>query len=157
MEPDADARARVSLVGPAPMETIVLDVFDRIRARGAEPLHMHRALAHAPHAFRAWVGVAHALRDWAATPRDLQELVILRVLHTVNGDYELAQHRLMALACGLTREQIEAVAHWRDTDVFNSTHRFLLTFAEELVSADGVSDATFAALQEHSASRRSSS
>jgi 4-carboxymuconolactone decarboxylase len=110
---------------------------------------MHRALAHAPQVFQAWVDMAYALREQPTTPCHVRELVILRVLHVVGGDYELAQHTSMALSCGLTAEQVEAVRHWRDTDVFDGRQRTLLAYADELVSAEGVGDATFAALGEH--------
>ena len=97
---------------------------------------MHRALAHAPRVFRAWVDMAYALREQTTTQRHVRELVILRVLHVVGGDYELALHESMALSCGLTAEQVEAVRHWRDTDVFDGRQRALLAYADELVSAD---------------------
>ena len=149
MEPEAGAPARVSLVGLAPSEPVLADVFQRIRARGAEPLNMHRALAHAPHVFQAWVDMAYALREQTTTPRHVRELVILRVLHVVGGDYELAQHQSMGLSCGLTAEQVAAVLHWRDSDVFDGCQRALLAYVDELVSADSVGDAAFAALGEH--------
>jgi alkylhydroperoxidase family enzyme len=71
------------------------------------------------------------------------------VIHVVGGECELAQHKSMALSCGLTAEQIEAVRHWRDTDVFDGRQRALLAYADELVSADSVGDATFAAVGEY--------
>ena len=105
MDTRAEVPPRVSLVGLAPSDPVLVDVFERIRARGAEPLNMHRALAHAPRVFQAWVGMAHALREQTTTPRHVRELVILRVLHVVGGDYELAQHRSMALSSGLSAEK----------------------------------------------------
>ena len=92
--------ARVSLVGPAPSDSVLADVFERFRARGTELLNMHRALGHAPRVFRAYVDMAHALRDQATTPRDIRELLILRVLHNLGGSYELARHEPMALSSG---------------------------------------------------------
>jgi len=149
VDPRAEVPPRVSLIGLAPSDPVLVDVFERIRARGAGPLNMHRALAHAPRVFRAWVGMAHALREQTTTPRHARELVILRVLHVVGGDYELAQHRSMALGCGLTAAQVEAVTHWRDADVFDGRQRVLLAYVDELVSANSVDDATFAALGEY--------
>ncbi|RBM21652.1 hypothetical protein DI005_08965 [Prauserella sp. PE36] len=57
------------------------EVFDRVRSRGAEPLNMHRTLAHSPEVLAAYVGLAHTLRDSANVARAYCELVILRTAH----------------------------------------------------------------------------
>jgi alkylhydroperoxidase family enzyme len=141
--------ARVSLVGLHPSEPVVARVFDRIRGRRPEPLNMHRALARSPRIFEAYVGLAYSLRDEAKASRDARELVILRIVHRAGGEYELAQHRSMALRSGVTASQVEAVEHWQDSDVFDERQRALLAYADELISADSVSDRTFDALAQH--------
>ena len=52
--------------------------------------------------------MAIALRTAATTPRADRELIILRTAQLVGGEYEYAQHKPMAVSCGMTAAQLDA-------------------------------------------------
>jgi len=139
--------ARVPLVASDTRDPIVGPIFDAIRARGGQPLNMHRAVANSPKIFKSYVDMALALRSAATTPRADRELIILRTAQLGGGEYEFAQHRPMAMSCGMTTAQLDALAQWRTSTLFSERQRAILAYAEGMVSQKGVDDATFANLR----------
>ena len=89
--------------------------------------------------------VAHLLYRTSLTARQ-RELLILRVAAVRGADYEWAQHVVLALEVGLTREEIDAV---RDPDrgTWEPSEAALLAAVDELVTDAQVSDATWASLR----------
>ena len=139
--------ARVPLVPSDTKDPIVGPIFDAIRARGGQPLNMHRAVANSPKIFKSYVDMALALRAGATTPRADRELIILRTAQLGGGTYEFAQHRPMAMSCGISAEALDALAQWRTSTLFSERQRAILAYAEGMVSPKGVDDATFANLK----------
>jgi len=146
---DDEPAGRVPLVDPDSDEPVVAEIFANVRARRSEPLNMHRAMANAPEPFRAQIEYAIALRSKTSVARAHRELAILRVAHVAKGDYVRTQHVPMALANGLSAEQIEAVANWRQSAVFDDVQRAVLGYTDAMMSREGVDDDTFAALARH--------
>jgi alkylhydroperoxidase family enzyme len=107
---------------------------------------MHRAVAHSPLVFHAYLHLAYELREQAKVARRYRELIILRTAHRAGGDYEYAQHRPMALGCGITVGQIEEIPDWRRSELFGARDRVVLAYADEIADGGGVSDETFARL-----------
>jgi alkylhydroperoxidase family enzyme len=141
--------ARVPLVPSDTKDPIVGPIFDGIRARGGQPLHMHRAVANAPKIFKSYVDMAIALRTAAATPRPDRELIILRTAQLVGGDYEFAQHRPMAVSCGITAAQLDTLSQWKRSGSFSDKQKAILAYADGMVSSKGVDDAVFRELQKY--------
>ena|SRR6476661_737021 len=141
--------ARVPLVPSDTKDPVVEPIFDAIKSRGGEPLNMHRAVANSPRIFKSYVDMALALRSAATTPRIDRELIILRFAQLGGGRYEFAQHRPMAMSCGMTAAQIDALPQWRDSKLFSDRQRAILAYAEGMASSNGVDDATFTALKQH--------
>ena len=141
--------ARVPLVPSVTSEPTVGPIFEGIKARGGEPLNMHRAVANAPKIFKAYVDMAITLRTAAITPRADRELIILRTAQLGGGEYEFAQHRPMALSCGITVAQIDALPQWNASTLFSERQRAILAYAEGMASPKGVDDATFGRLSRH--------
>ena len=112
-------------------------------------MNMHRTLANAPKVFKAYVDLAIALRAGAVVPRQDRELIILRTTHLAGGEYEFVQHRPMALSCGMTPAQLDAIANWRGSSLFDARQKAILAYADEIAAEKGVSDATFKSLTEH--------
>jgi alkylhydroperoxidase family enzyme len=106
-------------------------------------------MAHAPAIMRARRALANALRYEAATPRALRELAILRTAQIVGGEYELNQHLPMALAAGLSQAQVDAVATWRASALFDERQRALLAYVEAVARGGDVDDATYEAFARH--------
>src|SRR5260370_35300521 len=71
----------------------------------------------------------------------------LRTLPPEEGAYDSPHHRRIGLTCGLTEAQIDSLPSWRRTSVFNERQRAILGYAEQMVQAADVDDATFAAMQ----------
>jgi alkylhydroperoxidase family enzyme len=137
--------ARIAPMPAHPSDPILGQMFDAIRSRGAEPLNMHLTLGNAPKLFKAYADLAFAIRA-ADVPRQYRELIILRTTYLSGGEYETAQHRPMALSCGLTRAQLDAIADWKTSSVFDAPQQAILAYADEMAAEKGVSEATFAAL-----------
>ena len=101
----------------------------------------HPALTQAYHTF-----VAHLL--FASTLSDRQrELVILRVAGIRAADYEFAQHVVLALDVGLSREEIAALRGAVDAGGWTPSEVALLTAVDELVATAQLSDDTWATLR----------
>ena len=141
------AKTRLPLVDPHTQDPVLRPIFDGMRARGLEPLNIHRTLAHAPEVYKAFGGLAAALRHSGVTPRADRELMILRTTQLKDGAYEFAHHRRIGLTCGLTAVQIDRLPTWRQASVFNDRQRAILAYAEAMVQSATVDDAAFAELQ----------
>jgi 4-carboxymuconolactone decarboxylase len=137
---------RLSPVPESADDPIVRDVFERTLARASEVPNLYRTIAHAPGALRSWVGLTWPLRDSPASPRRLQELIIMRVSHLVDATYEAAHHRPMALTHGIRVRQLDELADWQHSREFDDEERIVLRYADAVV-AMAVDDEIFAAMQ----------
>ncbi len=126
------ATANFPLVDIDTDDPLVKPLFDAMKARGAGPLHMHRTIAHAPAVYAGFAQFATALRAEGATSRADRELMIVRTTQLRDSHYELTEHKRMALACGLTAEQVEAVGGWRESALFDERQRTILRLADEM-------------------------
>jgi uncharacterized peroxidase-related enzyme len=118
-----------------------------IEARGIQPHNIHRVYANAPKIARRLSAVAQAIRNDAAVPRLDRELIILRATQLAHGDYQLGEHRPIAVSCGMSPAQVDGVANWRESALFNERQRAILAYADGMVSTAGVDDTTFAAMR----------
>lgn len=132
-----------------PTDPILLELQEDTRRRGGEVINLHLTLGHAPRIAKARRALSGALRREAATPRVLRELVILRTAQIVRSDYELNQHVPMALKSGLSQAQLDELAGWRTSRLFDEPQRAALAYVEQLLAGGDVDDATFADLGRH--------
>ena len=132
-----------------PTDPILLELQEDTRSRGGEVINLHLTLGHAPKIAKARRALSGALRREAATPRVLRELVIMRTAQIVRSDYEMNQHIPMALKSGLTQQQLDEIAGWRDSKLFDERQRAVLAYVEQLLAGGDVDDSTFAALTKH--------
>jgi len=122
-------------------------LFNELRARGTRPLNLHRVYGNAPKLARSSLAMAQALRHDAIVSRADKELIVLRATQLARGDYPFGQHRRLAISCGITVEQIESLARWRDSNLFSDRQRAVLAFVDAMASTEGVDDATFEAMK----------
>jgi AhpD family alkylhydroperoxidase len=142
--------SRLPRVPDPPTDPVLQELFDETRRKGGDVINLHLTLGHAPAIAKARRAMATALRFEAVTPRLLRELVILRTAQIVGGDYELNQHLPMAMAAGLTAEQIAQLESWRGSPLFDDRQRALLAYVEAVAGQAGeVDDPTFAELGRH--------
>ncbi|MBV8538521.1 MAG: carboxymuconolactone decarboxylase family protein [Alphaproteobacteria bacterium] len=136
--------ARVPAVQESNPDPIVQEMFASARARGGQIINLSLIRANAPKLAKPGSGVAYAIRYDTSTPRRLIELAILRTAELYDGVYEINQHRPMMRACNYSSEQIDAVAHWQDSTLFDEQQRALLAYVDQAARGD-VDDPTFAA------------
>jgi alkylhydroperoxidase family enzyme len=84
----------------------------------------------------------------AVTPR-LRELMVLRVAWRTRSEYEWVQHVRMAKSCGITAEEIDAVARGGEDDTWAPLEADLLAATDQLVDDYRIDDDTWARLAEH--------
>jgi AhpD family alkylhydroperoxidase len=89
----------------------------------------------------------HILFTSSLTPRQ-RELLVLRVAHVRGCEYEWAQHTVLARDAGLDVADIERVASGADAEGWSEPERALLRAVDELVEGAGLSDVTWASLNE---------
>jgi alkylhydroperoxidase family enzyme len=111
------------------------------------PLNIFTTLARSPDVFRRWIGFGTALLQGSIPDRQ-RELVILRVAHLDESEYEWTQHVPMALAAGVTREEIEALRRSPDRYEWPPEDAVLLRVADELDFLGFVEDETWAEAHE---------
>ena len=91
--------------------------------------------------------MAQAIRYKSIVPRALRELTILRTAQLMGGNYEVHQHLPAARACGYSQAQLDALAEWQSSNLFNEKERALLGYVDQAVCSRGeVDDKTFAEL-----------
>ncbi len=138
--------ARVPAVQESNPDPIVQSMFANAKAHGGQIINLSLIRANAPKLAKAGSGLAYAIRFDTKTPRPFIELAILRTAQLYDGVYEINQHRPMMRACGYSAQQIDAVANWHDSKVFDDKQRALLAYVDQAARGD-VDDPTFAALQ----------
>jgi alkylhydroperoxidase family enzyme len=141
--------ARIPLVSRDTQDPMIKPAFDRVRAKGSEPLNIHRLLAIAPKLYIANQAMAQALRYDCSVSRDFVELAILRACINQGGEYEVLQHVTMAQAVGLSAEQVEATRDWRSSKLFSDKQRALLAYVDALPNPKGVDQEVFDEMARH--------
>jgi alkylhydroperoxidase family enzyme len=120
---------------------------DFVKARGTDPGHIHRIVGNAPNLLRRFVDLANELRHGTQLDPKLRELALMTVGRLTGAEYEFTHHWNMSLAIGVKREQLEQLAEFETSPVFDSNERAVIRYAVEATRDVKVSDATFDALR----------
>lgn len=140
--------ARVPYVTRNDLPEVDRDIFDKfVKERGAEPGHIHRAVANAPNLLRRFLGLANELRNGTQLDPKLRELALMTVGRLTNAEYEFTHHWNISLKVGVKREQLEHLADFESSTLFNDHERAVMRYASEATTNIKVSDATFNALR----------
>lgn len=111
--------------------------------------HLFTTLGQHKRLMWAWLPFGGVLmRGGKFSSRDT-ELVILRVGHLRNSQYELQHHRRMAAAVGLDEATQASIFEGPDAEGLTDRQRTLLKGVDELVETRTLSDATWAELATH--------
>ena len=129
-------------------DALLSELYARIRAQRGRILNIHQVVGHAPKLLRAQAAYAAAMREDSSLPRDLQELLILRIAQVNDSAYEQSVHRPIAVRVGVAPAKIDALASWRDSPLFDARERAALGYVEPTARTGDVDDATFAATQQ---------
>ena len=146
MSPGTESTERLPLVPVDADDPVLIEIFDAVRGMGMEVPTLYQALGNSPGMLRAWTAFAWPLRSDATTPRELRELMIMRVAQLTAAPYEWLAHWNMAVGHGVAEEQLRALADWRQSDAFSEQERAALTTADELTLELGLSDGTWSEL-----------
>lgn len=123
-------------------------VICRLGARGirAPQFHLFNALSRHSALFWAWLPFSGVLLYWGRLSRFEAELVILRVGHLRDCEYELQQHRRLARSRGVDAGLQAKVFEGPDAEGLTDRQRVLLHATDEFVLSREVSGETWAAL-----------
>lgn len=120
----------------------------RLGARGirAPEFHLFNALAAHKALFWTWLPFSGVLLYWGQLARRDAELVILRVGHLRDCEYELQQHRRLARSRGVDAAQQQRIFAGPQSEGLTDRDRVLLTATDEFVLARAVTPETWSAL-----------
>jgi alkylhydroperoxidase family enzyme len=90
----------------------------------------------------------HVLFASTITPRQ-RELLVLRVAHRRQAEYEWAQHVVLAADAGIAADEVERVVEGPDAPGWDLLEAALLRAVDELVADAQITDATWAVLADH--------
>ncbi|MGV0634819.1 carboxymuconolactone decarboxylase family protein [Mycolicibacillus trivialis] len=107
-----------------------------------ENMHLFATLGQHKRLLKAWLPFAGVLLR-GKLPKTDTELVILRVAHLRESEYELQHHRRIARSVGLDDAVQAAIFTGPDADGLTERQRILVAATDELVHTRTLSDATW--------------
>jgi alkylhydroperoxidase family enzyme len=136
---------------PAARLPLVTDpaMLDEIKERTGRLANLTRVLAHSPALMRASYDMALVIRNEFTLPRALVELLILHTAQLTNSTYEWWQHVPMALASGVSQDQIDQLTNWRTSNAFSESERAALAYCDKAATNSEAGDQEFALLRRH--------
>ncbi len=131
-------------------------VICRAGARGirAPQFHLFNALGNGGSLLWTYLPFAGSLLYWGKLPKRDTELVILRVGHLRDSEYELQQHRRLARSRGVDNALQARIFEGPDADGLTDRQRALLAATDEFILQRNVSDETWVALSRHLTQRQ---
>jgi AhpD family alkylhydroperoxidase len=123
----------------------------KLGARGirAPKFHLFDVIGQHRLLFLAWLPLSAYLLYAGKLPRKDAELVILRVGHLRDCEYELQQHRRLARSRGVDAETQARIFEGPDAEGLTERQRALITATDEFVVTRSMSPETWAALSTH--------
>ena len=130
--------------------------FSRIAGKvmRTNPPNLFTTLGRHPGLFRGWLRFAGKLMPGGKLPRRETELVILRVAHLRDCEYEYHHHIRLGKRAGLTSEDFDRINAGPAADGWSGRERTILTAVDELVASDDITDNTWSELRGHLDERR---
>src|SRR5687768_3663829 len=116
-------------------------------ASGGGPPNVMTTIARHRGLFRRWLAFAGALMPGGRLPRADTELLILRVAHNANCEYEWHHHEQIAQLAGLGADDVARVREGAGADGWSERQAALLRAADELYADRLISDETWAELR----------
>jgi alkylhydroperoxidase family enzyme len=131
------------------------EIFDRLIEERKNPVgNIFRILAHTPNLLRRFLALGGELRNGTELDPKLRELALVTVGRLTGADYEFTHHWNLARHVGVPREQLEHLADFETSALFNDQERLVMRYAEEATINVKVTDATFEALRTSLGTRR---
>ena len=121
--------------------------------RGGTLLNLDRQLVHSAPLARGWNTYLGAIRTGGVLDGALRELVILLVAVLNRAPYEFMQHAPVALAEGVSQQQLDALADWPGSPHFTPREQDVLAYARAMTLQVQVPQAVFDAVRSHFSDR----
>jgi AhpD family alkylhydroperoxidase len=124
------------------------------RVSRTNPPHLFLTMGRQPKLFRGWLRFAGRLMPGGKLPRRDTELVILRVAHLRDCEYEFQHHVHLGRRAGIGEIEVQRVIAGPSADGWTERERAILTAVDELHANGDVGDATWLAVRTHLDERR---
>ena len=105
--------------------------------------NIFRMMSHSPRYFEQYCRLGNAIRFKGELDPVVRELAITRTGILCEAPYEVVAHKRIGKGVGVTDEQNEALANWKQATCFNDVQRAALAFTDEIVTMHRPTDATF--------------
>ncbi len=119
------------------------------RAAGTPDAHLFSTLGRTGGLFRGWLHFSGRLMPGGKLRRYETELVILRVAHLRDCEYETDHHVRLGKRAGVTREILDRLRQGPGAPGWTDAERALLTAVDQLVRTRDIDDDTWATLAEY--------
>jgi alkylhydroperoxidase family enzyme len=141
--------ARVPLLDRESLPEADRDIYDEyVAVRGRAPSDIHRAIANAPNLLRAYMPLSNELRFGTRLDPRLRELAIVAVGWVTHIEHEFKAHSKMALAAGVSQEQLDNIGAHESSPVFNAQERAVILFSIASTQAVRVPDEVYGQLRQ---------
>ena len=127
----------------------VIWAFSRISGRvtGTNPPAIFTTLGRGRGLFWGWLHFAGKLMPGGKLPRRQTELVILRVAHLRECEYEFSHHVTLGRRAGVTAADVDRVKEGSTAAGWSDDERLLLATAEELIGTKDLTDGAWTRLR----------
>jgi alkylhydroperoxidase family enzyme len=116
------------------------------RSTGVPRMHLFSVLGQRKLLFLTWLPFSGMLLGRGKLPRRDIELVILRVAHLRNSEYELQHHRRIARRLGMDAALQDKIFQGPQAAGLTDRQRLLLTATDEFITDRTLTEQTWAAL-----------
>ncbi|MEU4316221.1 carboxymuconolactone decarboxylase family protein [Nocardia sp. NPDC024068] len=124
------------------------------KASGTPDAQVFSTLGRSGRLFRGWLHFSGMLMPGGRLRRYETELVILRVAHLRDCEYETDHHIRLGKRAGITPETLDRIRTGAEADGWPDAHRALLAAVDQLVLTRDIDDDTWARLAAHYDERR---
>jgi alkylhydroperoxidase family enzyme len=148
--------ARVPLIEEKDHHPELSDLITKIKgARGGRLINIYRLMLHSPALAGAWFDLNQAVRYGTEIDGQCRELAVIRVALLNNVEYVVRAHGpAYALKEGLTPAQVDALADWSPSNLFNDRQRALLAYVDAMTRDIDVPDRIFAEVRRYFSERQ---
>ncbi|WP_026919090.1 carboxymuconolactone decarboxylase family protein [Gordonia shandongensis] len=122
-------------------------------ASGTRNAHIFATLGRSKGLFRGWLHFSSRMMPFGELSRRETEMIIIRVAHRRDCDYELDHHRRLGARAGIDEEMFARILDGPDA-AWGDRERTLLLAADELIDRHDLSDEVWSALRRHLSERK---
>jgi alkylhydroperoxidase family enzyme len=123
-----------------PADQLPADVAKRQRER--PPINLYRVMVNAPQVLIPWTDCVQAVYD-STIPARLREIAIVRQAARAKAGYELHQHTFIALANGLSEEEVRVLKNPAPVTSLSETENLVCAMSDQLEQSADLDDETY--------------